>query len=118
MRGMLAGGRCLADLMLATGPFSCEGRGRSAAARSCWRLEGGLLPGLLRCSFADCLAPSTSADPRPLFSAAANEEVQWMLRDERLQKVVADIDAAPGRERVSTWCTWWFIEEVLRGLAW
>ncbi|PRW33328.1 HIT-type Zinc finger family isoform 1 [Chlorella sorokiniana] len=30
---------------------------------------------------------------------AANEELRWMLRDERLQKVVCDIDSAPDRER-------------------
>ncbi|EFN51165.1 hypothetical protein CHLNCDRAFT_141293 [Chlorella variabilis] len=30
---------------------------------------------------------------------AASEEVRWMLRDERLQKVVAEIDAAPNAER-------------------
>ncbi len=32
--------------------------------------------------------------------AAASEEVRWMLRDERLQKVVAEVDAAPDAERV------------------
>lgn len=33
-------------------------------------------------------------------SAAASDKIRWMLRDERLQKVVADIDSAPDRERV------------------
>jgi hypothetical protein len=32
--------------------------------------------------------------------AAGSEEVRWMLRDERLQKMVAEVDAAPDRERV------------------
>lgn len=30
--------------------------------------------------------------------AASNEEVKRYLRDERLQKVIADVDAAPNRE--------------------
>ncbi|PSC69241.1 translation initiation factor IF-3 [Micractinium conductrix] len=34
-----------------------------------------------------------------LQALADNEEVRWMLRDERLQKVVAQVDGAPDRER-------------------
>jgi len=45
-----------------------------------------------------CPALPRPATPRP---AADCEEVRWMLRDERLQKVVAEIDGAPDRERVS-----------------
>lgn len=46
--------------------------------------------------------------------AAQDEEVRWMLRDERLQKVIQGIDSAPDRERVSYGCggecvigEWW-----------
>lgn len=48
------------------------------------------------------LSPHTLRPPvgPPDHLAGASEEVRWMLRDERLQKVIAEVDAAPDRERV------------------